>query len=350
MRVVMVTHFTPDSVGGAADRVDGLVAGLAALGHEVVRLLLPIRKTPLSPRWRPYWYIRPTRGWLAQARALHRSADLLIASYLPVADAVVPLMGAGAAPVIYDAHNDEIRLSAVTGRRGAGWIDRMQRRVVEAADVTWMAGTDDTASLRRRHPGATVVDVPNGAVAHPDLSSLSRGRGSCFAYGSWTYGPNQDGLLRLSAARAAVSGTFHVFGRIDDRLRGRLERARPEGAEPTWRFRGFEPDYERMIESVRGPAVIPIWKGGGTKLRAVQLGSMGVPLFGPAELAVGLPAWFRVHANVVEEPSALMTAALEPPADAWDRARDLRVLVHDQLTWTPVVRRALAQTPGLSLR
>jgi hypothetical protein len=349
MRVAVVTSFGATDTGGSPDRVNGIVEALAELGHEPQRVTLPIRKPLLAPRHRPYWYLRPDREWLADARRRLAGADLVVASLLPAAAALVPLLAPRRlvdAPVVYDAHNDEARLARITRSVHARAIAGLEARVVQSADVTWAAGSLDAASLGTRHPDAIVLDVPNGVPPLPDLLAAPRRPRTAFTYGSWTYGPNFAGLAALAGAASTAPGDLHVFGALDG-LRRRwilTRRHRGPAARPHWHLRGFVPDLATMAAEGAGPGIIPVWTGGGTKLRAVQLAALGVPVVATREAVSGLPSWFATHVTLREEPGALLDAAFSPDDDDRERARVLRALVGERLSWRAVVADALART------
>jgi hypothetical protein len=346
LHVLAITHVSETDLGGGADRHNGIIAALASLGHDVERFILPIRK-PLAKRLvprRPWWYLTPSREWEEQATARIERADLVLLCYLPVAAAAMSAVAAShrRPPIIYDAQNDECRLAIRIGRSYPSAIAQMEDDVVSTCDITWMPGQLDARTIAARHPAKTVVNVPNGAEPMPDLSDSFDGPGSVFTYGSWEYEPNMEGLLRLARAHTAQSGTLRVYGKIGRPLGQQIAQLRePSGCRPTWKLEGFAQSRIEMARRARGPAIIPVWTGGGTKLRAVQLGSLGIPIFAPAEAVSGLPRWFAAAAQIEENPIRLLERALAANETHWSAAGELRKRVHEELTWEPIVKGAL---------
>jgi hypothetical protein len=345
MDVLLITHFDPQAVGGAPDRGRGIEAGLVANGHRVERLRLPVRKPPWAPRHLPWWYLRPSRQWTNRLRAAADRSDSIIASYLPAAAATATALGRRRR-FIYDAHNDELRLAEqIRPRRSSRYIAHLEERVLESAEAVWIAGAADHASMQRRFPGTVFHDLPNGAPDLPDMSDLVPTAASAYVYGSWGYEPNRDGLRMLSGARTPIRGELHVFGPIDEALRRDIS-ARAAQTQPNlaWRFAGFVDTLDSMVKAARGPGVLPVWMGAGTKLRAVQIAALGVPLVTTSEGVAGLPEWFRRQTTVRDDPTELLEAALTPDQARWTESKRLRDAVGSELSWERLVADALRAT------
>jgi hypothetical protein len=345
MHVLLITHFDPQALGGSPDRGRGIEAGLVANGHRVELLRLPVRKPPWAPRHLPWWYLRPSRRWEDRLRAAVDRSDLIVASYLPAAAATARALGRRRR-FIYDAHNDELRLSEqFRPRRSNRHIGRLEERVMESAEAVWIAGAADHASMQRRFPGAVFHDLPNGAPDLPDMSEVAPRASSAYVYGSWGYEPNRDGLRKLSGAQTPIRGELHVFGHMEEALRrdvaARAARAQPNLA---WKFSGFVDTLDSMVEAARGPGVLPVWMGAGTKLRAVQIAALGVPLITTSEGVAGLPEWFKRQTTVRDDPAELIEAALTPDPARWTESKRLRDAVGSELSWARLVADALAAT------
>ena len=211
------------------------------------------------------------------------------------------------------------------------------------ADVVWVAGLRDAESLAKRHPQARIVNVPNGVGALPDLSDQPVTSSRLFAYGSWTYPPNAAGLRALAAAPTSTSCMLTVFGDVPKSLQADVENS-AQATQPhiAWRFAGYEPDWQRMA-GTGDVAIIPLWAGGGTKLRAVQLAAMGAPMVVTAEALSGLPPWFAVDTVVASSALDLIELAaayVDFPA----ARRRLQKRVQAELSWSAILCGVLAET------
>lgn len=351
MRVVFVTHIVTGASGGGAERARGIHAGLTELGHHVTTVVLPVRKTLFSHRSRPWWYFAPAREWRRELSAAAADADVLLATYLPVAYACAVTWRElkarpGSRPLlIYDAENDEPELARqFKGQHVTNTITDMEREVVSLADVTWTPGARDMRTMRARHPGVTLVDLPNGVGDLPDSSGIPRRQCVAFTYGSWTYGPNIEGLRLLAKTDYDGAGELHVFGSMANATRRELAAdASRHQASLQWHFRGFEPSL-LAVASCPGTAVVALWQGAGTKLRTVQLAAMGVPAVVTPEALSGLPDWFAKESTVRESTHGLLSAALAGGVASEMTLRDRRARTLAELGWRTLVANALTQS------
>jgi hypothetical protein len=348
VKVVLVTHFERGQVSAAAERVESIERALGALGHSVDRVVLAPDARLRRRRAAHWWYHSASDTFLAGLSRRLAGADLLIASYLPVAAAVAPAAAAAGSGcvTVHDAHNDELRLARQYMRpRAVRGIAAMEAGVIEAYDLTWAPGSVDIGTLQERYPHARFVDLLTAAPLMPDAPPPPDATGAAFTYGTWDYEPNVHGLARLAATEFAGEGTLRVFGRMPDRLRTELVRS-AKRAQPRvkWRFEGFEPDFVRLVATGAGPAVIPLWQGAGTKVRVVQMAAMGVPLCATPEAVSGLPPWLGDAVRPEPDPQRLLTRALCTDGDAWSAAAELSRRVREDLAWPPLLERALAES------
>jgi hypothetical protein len=338
----------PDRARGAGDRVLGIIEGLKASGGEVERMILsPLRGPHRRLAASPWWYYKATSAWSAELKNASAAADVVVASRLPVAACVLDALGPSApAPVVYDAHNDEAALfrEIASGRRSRE-VERMQSEVVSAAAVVWAAGDRDAAMLESRYPGSRITELPNGVSRDVGIARVEPVPGRAFTFGTWAYAPNRDGLQRLTSSGCAARGTLFVFGHMPRRVRRRAERTvSASQSGPAWRFAGFAESVEAMVERVRGPGIVPVWFGSGTKLRVVQLAARGIPAYVTTEAESGLPGWLARELQSEDDPSALLEAALTAQPEAWANARRIAQRVVSELSWEVVVAKALADS------
>lgn len=347
MLALMVTHMTDRDSGGMADRVRGLTGAFTHLGHEIDTMILPINKHRYSNRFGPWWYLRPTREWTESAIAAFPCYDLIVASYLPVALAASrPASDPRIRDIVkdrlvYDAHNDEARLASLNRpRRHREVVRRAEDTVIRAFAATWVAGTGDRDSLAERHASAKLLNVPNGVETPPNLTGVKVSVGEAFVYGSWTYPPNVEGLRALASVDTDAHGHVRVFGRVPENLRHAIERLVPRQPGVRWTFEGFRPNLEEVMRC-GGVGMVPVWSGGGTKLRTVQLLGTGIPAVITSEAASGLPSWIREYATLVETPDAMLAAALGHVVAGKDVRALGRSRILTELSWDAVATEAL---------
>lgn len=342
----MIVTYDRSARGGAPERANGLISAFESRGDDVVVVDLPVRKPVYAPRHLPLWYLRPSATWRRNAADTFLNADLVVASRLAAAYALLSIERRPSGAVfVYDAHNDETRLAAqIEGARTTRLIRRMEDRAIGGFDVVWAAGTLDAASLARRHPQARIVNLPNGVGNLPDLSHNAVNNGRLFTYGSWTYPPNAAGLRALAAASTSTHAALTVFGAVPTSLRATLTQSAEEHQQHiTWRFAGYEPNWQRMAGTGE-VAIIPLWSGGGTKLRAAQLAAMGVPMVVTSEALSGLPDWFAEDIVVASGPRELIEYASGYAEASPLARRRLQERVRAELSWSTLLNAAIASS------
>ena len=348
MKFVLVTHLELDAVTANAERLRGIELELRAMGHSVERVLLRPDPRLRNRRLRRDWYFRPAREWERDLVRRASGADALIVSALPIAYAARHALAelAGRTRIVYDAENDETRLAAQIG----GWpythgVPQREADVLKVADVVWMPGSRDAATLRGRHPSLHVVDLPTAAADDLPLVEVEPRPGHAFVYGAWGYRPNRWGLLQAVRTPSAVRGTFSVFGRVPRKLARQIARAARAGSPHLeWRVRGFAPDLAGMVEQAAGPLLLPLWLGGGAKIRTAQMAAMGVPVRGTSEAVAGLPEWLREGLGSEDDPQLLLEWAASTGRADWVAARELALRVREEFTWRALLPGALAES------
>lgn len=340
-RVTLVTHCKSEDHGGGADRVHGVVDALRELGVEVQVVELPVRTAVRNRRLAPWWYFDTTASWRTELRRTAADSDLTIASYLPIAHQVVRAFAdanESHPPLVYDAHNDETALARQTmSSRHASIVERMQDTVIGASAITWIAGLADWSRLRANYPTHTFICVPNGVEAMRDTVHYERPKNTVAIYGSWDYLPNVEGIMRLADVETSDGGQVKVFGSMPSGLRRRLMRlTRRTQPRLEWKFEGFADELSAI--ALAGTGVIPVWKGGGTKLRAVQLAAMGAPYIAAPEALSGLPSWFVSAVPTSDDPTELLSRALSGTGAGTAVRAELRSRVLSELSWKSALR------------
>ena len=90
-------------------------------------------------------------------------------------------------------------------------------------------------------------------------------------------------------------------------------------------------------------AVVPLQKGGGTRMKILEYFAAGVPVVATSKAVEGIPLRNGVHARIEDDFDAMGAAVMQLLADAEGRSRlveNARDLVKD-LDWRVIVRRYL---------
>lgn len=259
----------------------------------------------------------------ARALAAERSYDLVICDTPQMARHVLDLPGG--APKILFQHNVESQIllrhadpAANASRLKARYMALQARRMLAferslgpAFDRVVAVSRNDKATFERLF-GWEHVDAIDTSV---DLEYFQPRPGASVAgrvafVGSMDWMPNQDGIRRFldrvwPLVRAEVPGaTFHVAGRRPpEDIRARDGR---EGV----RIAGTVPDVRPHIAEAE-VAVVPLWVGGGTRLKIYEYVAMGVPVASTAIGAEGLPLEDRTHIRLADEDRSLADAVIE---------------------------------------
>jgi glycosyltransferase involved in cell wall biosynthesis len=232
-----------------------------------------------------------------------------------------------AAPVALSLHNVDSDMLATVARErrrltpawARAWnralaTRHLERREVPRADTVLAVSEADAAHFARL--GGRPLVVPNGVddelFAVADATVPDR----VLFFGQLAYEPNALGLLRFlregwprirerrPGARLRIAGPG-----ADDRLVARL-RAEP-GVEPLGLVDDLRDELGRAV------VVVPIWQGGGTRLKVLEALAAGRPTAGTPLGVSGIGVRDGEHALVAEAPAALaeaVVALLEHPA------------------------------------
>lgn len=245
--------------------------------------------------------------------------DIVVASRLPVAQAVLPLTRRHCpnARFFYDAthveHLAKYRLAKATGNRPllvAALRDRTaERDVVAAADGAFAASDEDVEELRALAADAHVYRLPAVEVAvRPDDARRPRS-GIVFL-----------GFLRMPeneiAVRRLVDG---VWPRVEAEL-GAIPLTVIGAAPPEWLIKSARKRPGLVVtgrlteldQALRTAAVfvVPLIGGSGVKTKVLQAFAHHVPVVATADGLRGVPATDEVHVLRAESDAELAAATV----------------------------------------
>lgn len=227
-----------------------------------------------------------------------RDADAVLAFEL-AADATLPDHGP---PVVLD----QIELSGIDAARAATRVKSAaywRRRLRRHAAVTVVSDDEAAVAHRLLEPGKPPVHVVPNAVPIPPDPRRTPVPGRMLFAGSPDYAPNADALAWFAAdvlpriAAAVPDAHLVVTGRG----------AVPD--DPRIRPAGWLPDLDDAYAAAT-LAVVPLRRGGGTRLKTIEAWAAGVPVAATSVGVAGLDATDGEEALVADAPDALADACV----------------------------------------
>jgi glycosyltransferase involved in cell wall biosynthesis len=313
---------TPHLVTADESRPEG-AAALRARGWAV-----DVRPEPAPSRRRrirqhlerrPSPYLGGVARRLAELRAEHPAfvqvEHVMSAYYGPVLPAPRSVLS---------THNvDSAMLRTIaSGKRGAAalrWRVRaaataaVERREAPRAGAVLCVSDEDAAYFERL--GGTVVVAPNG-VDGPlfDIPAELPEEDRLLFFGNLGYEPNAHGLRRFlregwprllaarPGARLRVAGPGQPDAELARLMDGPVEHV------------GLVDDIAAELAACRA-VLVPVWQGGGTRLKVLEALAAARPVAGTPLGVSGIGVRDGVHAAVEEAPAALAAAAAALLAD-----------------------------------
>jgi polysaccharide biosynthesis protein PslH len=224
-------------------------------------------------------------------------------------------------PVALSMHNVDSAMLATVARRQRpltpGWARAwnralatrsVERHEVPRADAVLCVSDEDAANFAAL--GGRPLIVPNGV--DDDLFAVREAPGAgerVLFFGQLGYAPNTLGLLRFvregwpRVLAGRPGAQLRVAGPgLDAALAARLRRQ--PGVEPLGLVEDLRDELARSV------VVVPIWQGGGTRLKVLEGLAAGRPLAGTPLGVSGLGVRDGEHALVAERPGDLADAVL----------------------------------------
>jgi glycosyltransferase involved in cell wall biosynthesis len=260
-------------------------------------------------------------------------------------------------PTVLSLHNHDsaAATSAAAGRRGVAWLREhnraaalrnVERRVMPKADRVLCVSEPDAAAVTRA--GGRAILVPNG-VDDEFFGVVGPGdEDRVLFFGHFGYEANRRGIERFLAdgwsevrrarpkARLALAG-----GGIDRSLHA------IDGVDVL----GLVADLPAVVAAARA-VVVPIWEGGGTRLKVLEALAAARAVVSTPLGASGVGFEHGRHGLLAESPQALGTAlagVLSDPHQASTLGREGRILA-EQYRWKAALSGAAAFYSEVSAR
>lgn len=239
--------------------------------------------------------------------------------------------------------------------------ETIERAAVGSVDQVWVCSDEDERRLRAAYaPARPVVVIPNGLPIGTEAGRSATGAGCTEASRSsltvvfpalFSYFPNalaaefliEQLLPRLAAAAAPVPCRIVLAGGMPTEVMCDAARRDPRVV-----VTGAVKEMSPHLNAASVMAV-PLFHGGGTRLKILEAFASGLPVVSSAKGAEGLGAEHRRHLLIADTPEEFVDAILEvwrDPILAGRLVACARTLVVEGLSWAviaPRVHRAFEQ-------
>ncbi len=251
-------------------------------------------------------------------------------------------------PCVWDSHGNVLLFAESQGKSGpfriaAGTLERFIGKRVDALITVTNVDADMYASQgiprQKIHVFPSCVDVADvdRRVRERRLLRQSTPRSPTsipvlFFFGSFKYEPNRDALrfvdevLAPSLAKAGARFKIQVAGRDIP----------AQAFHPSIEILGFVPDiYAPIADADLG--IVPLWKGVGILVKALDMMAVGTPIIGSSFVAKGIPELRNgeqiLLAETPDEFIRLIIHSLEHPEDLQEMGDRGRSLVREHYDW-----------------
>lgn len=323
-----------EALVGNYDKVDLAAYGSDGLRFQQIPLGWPGLRNATS------LYFKPDRRFIDQVRALHRATPLsaILLDYGFMGAQIAPLTKIGV-PIILGTHNLESNLS---GQLPAAWaFDKMQVRLRQAleyaherwffrrADAVICVSEDDRRAYARFIPADRLCVVPN-FVDVPDIYDEVQRQDRIIMTGSFDNFQNREGLRwfvdEVWNEELRARTTLYVAGKLSDQVTQEFGDRSIVGL-------GRRDDLLAEIAQSRC-AIVPLWHGGGTRLKCIEAMAVRTPVVTTSKGCEGIehngaflvaddPASFRAAIRrILDHPDAAARQADEA-RHAFDRRYSL---------------------------
>lgn len=223
-------------------------------------------------------------------------------------------------PLVFSTHNVERHIARAAAERDRqpmlSWSRRryhahrvahVEARTAQLADAVLCVSDHDAEVFQR--DAKRVVIAPNGVdqeffdVQEPDPESED-----VLFFGQFTYEPNRAGLMRFVREGWPLLSTLRPNSRLLIAGEGSAEMVRPASGMDRMPVLGLVDDIAATVAGAR-VTLVPIWSGGGTRLKVLESLAAMRPVVGTSLGVSGIGFRSGTHGLTAETPDELARAA-----------------------------------------
>ncbi len=169
-----------------------------------------------------------------------------------------------------------------------------QQILLPAASLHLICSQREVDQLTASHPGARLALLPNG-VDLPSFQPAPLATSQTILFvGSLDYGPNINGLLYFAREVWPLVHARHPQARLEIVGSNPVESIRQLGSLPGVHLAGQVPEVVPYYATAR-LAIVPLFSGGGTRLKILEAFAAGVPVVSTDLGIEGIDATSGVH-------------------------------------------------------
>lgn len=230
------------------------------------------------------------------------------------------------------------RMATVTGTLETRKLRQWEERWVAASNATVVVSEPDRLELQQWLPNAALAVVPNGVDTASFAPPTTATRHDLLFFGTLDYLPNVEGVswfiahvLPLILAERPHT-TLHIVGG------GQRERVAELAKHPAVELVGFVDDIRPRLWQA-AVCVVPLFSGGGTRLKIVEALAAECPVVTTTIGAEGLQLSNGNDVVIADEPSPFAQAVVELlQDDQWQRTLSAQgqATVESQYDWRAI--------------
>ncbi len=230
--------------------------------------------------------------------------------------------------LVLDLHNVEAVLRRQSGQRLRGFLmEAAESSLMEMCDEVWVCSLRDAGFVRDLYRREAVV-VPN-KVRVEDYQDLEHSTDTTFGMVAiWSYEPNSQAAENLLTLwKELPESTVILPGKNPT---GPMVRAFDEGA----LVPGEVEDVRLFLRMMR-TCVVPLEKGGGTRIKILEAMAAGIPVVATPKAVEGIEGRHMEHFIICEVPEMRdwVRKLWDSPGLEAELSRNGRKLVREKYAW-----------------
>jgi glycosyltransferase involved in cell wall biosynthesis len=238
------------------------------------------------------------------------------------------------------------KLNSVSWKQPYYWLFRLEahrvrkfeHRILKQSDHILITSSEDREAVKQACTPERVTLIPNG-VEMPHVNSVPNKARIIIAVGNYHYAPNVTGVQWFLAEvwpivrRTLPDVRFVIVGQGGEGVFG------PTDEDSSVQITGKVPELASYYECT-SCAIIPIFDGGGTRLKLLEAMAFGVPVVATTKGAEGIEHKGTVLiADSAEAFAKAVIDCVQNPELSKEKAYLARQIVANQYTWAQIGQR-----------